>query len=142
MTPYNQIRPTDPSVSIFKNAASGALVGAAFAGFCLLVGLGRIVFVLLSGRTMEAVSWDDARLLAFYVGGFVLAGAVVGVLRPLLRSGAAMFGAMALGGAIVTNTIAIAEKGLYSMSRVDWIAMTIMGALFGCAAAYGFVRAK
>ena len=139
LLPYNRTRRLTVG-DFLRNTGMGAAVGAVFAGFGLVIGAGRIVLALLSGATMDAMTWADARLMGFYIGGFVLAGTVVGALRPFLQSATAVYVAMALGGAIVMNTIAIADQGLDAMSRGDWIAMTMLGALFGCAAAYGFLR--
>ncbi len=126
---------------LVTNAAGGAVVGAAFAGLALIVGVGRMALALLAGRTMEALSWSDARMLALYVISFVLAGALVGALRTYVTGRAGTFGTMALGGAIVMCSIAIADQGLAAMTQADWIAMTVIGAIFGCAAAYGMTRA-
>ena len=138
---YKQSRASELLRHAATNTAWGALGGAVIAGFALVVGLGRIVLALLSGRPTEAVSGADVRLLAFYVGGFVLAGALVGMLRTFVTSTVGMFGAMALGGVVVMCTIAVADEGLAAMTRGDWIMMTVLGIIFGCAGAYGFTRA-
>ena len=138
---YKQPRASRPLRQVVTNTAWGALGGAVIAGFALVVGVGRMVFALLSGRTMEAVSRSGVRLLAFYVGGFVLAGALVGMLRTFVTGTVGMFGAMALGGVVVTCTIAVADQGLDAMTRGDWIGMTVLGIIFGCAGAYGLTRA-
>ena len=140
LRPYNRTRRL-ALVDFVRNVGWGAAAGAAFAAVCLLVGAGRLGLALLSGATIEALTWADARLMIFYVGGFILAGAVVGALRPFLQSASAIYSAMALGGAIVMNAIAIADQGLAAMTLGDWTAMTVIGAFFGCAAAYGFLRA-
>jgi hypothetical protein len=79
---------------------------------------------LLAGSAIDLLSGDDGRMLGFYIGGFVVAGAVVGVLRPALRTKEGIYAAMVLGGAIVMNAIAIANDGWSAMTRGDWILMT------------------
>jgi hypothetical protein len=123
-----------------RNLLTGAAWGATVAGICLLVGLGRVVIVLLMGRSIASLNGSDIRMLGVYVGGFIGAGMFIGALRPLLHTRAAVYAALAAGGAIVMNTIAIADSGWSGMGRFDWIAMTLTGATFGMAAAYGYLK--
>lgn len=123
-----------------RNVLTGAAWGAALAGLCLLVGLARGLLVLLAGGSLAVLTAADVRLVEFYVGGFVAAGAFVGALRPLLRRKAAIYAALAGAGAMVMNTIAVADQGWSRMDRGDWLAMTACGALFGVAAAYGYLK--
>jgi hypothetical protein len=135
-------RPLIPLRLVITNAGWGAIGGGVIAGVALAVGAARVVVALLFGQTMEAVSWSDARLLVVYVVSFVMAGLLVGVLRTFLPGKPGTFASMAAGGVFVMCTIVAADKGVAAMTRVDWIAMTIMGVIFGCAGAYGWVRAQ
>jgi hypothetical protein len=66
-----------------RRALTGALYGAFAGALALAVGAIRIVFALAGGTR---ISFEELRGFVFYVGGFVLAGAVVGLLWPLTRT--------------------------------------------------------
>ena len=68
-----------------------------------------------------------------------MAGAFIGLVRPFLRHRGAVYAAMAVGGATVMNVIAISDKGFSGMDRGDWLAMTLVGVVFGLAGARGFL---
>jgi hypothetical protein len=80
--------------------------------------------------------------MAFYVAGFTVAGAFVGLSRPLVRGAHRLYGVMAVAGGIVMNTIAVSGRGVQGMDPIDWIAATTLGVLFGLAGAFGFLRAR
>jgi hypothetical protein len=75
-----------------RNVVLGALGG--FAAALVIIGFGLVTFLILrhQGAPLKAISFDDVRVLLFYVGGFVLAGAFVGALRPILGSGRKTYG--------------------------------------------------
>ena len=123
-----------------RNVLLGAAWGGVLAGICLLVGLIRAVLFLATGGSTAALKSEDLHLLGFYVGGFIAAGGLVGALRPFMSSRLGVYGVLALGGVVVMNTIAAADKGFAAMDRVDWTAMTVIGAIFGLAGAYGFLK--
>jgi len=75
-------------------AIEGAITGGAFAGICLVIGAIRVGWALLSGAGLSDLSRQDALILPTYMGGFVLAGAMLGVMAPMRRSKA---GALVMG---------------------------------------------
>jgi hypothetical protein len=132
--------PRSAAANFSRNVLAGAGLGAALAGLFLLVGVLRAALAVALGGSFAALTGSDVRILVFYVVGFTLAGAFVGALRPLLHRRAAIYAALSAAGVIVMYTLAIADEGLAGMDRSDWIAMTVMGSLFGSALAWGFLR--
>lgn len=125
-----------------SNILRGALFGTLLGGALLGVGLVRFAFFLLSGGRGAAVTPDDVRMAAVYVGSFALGGALVGALRDRLRGAVGTYAAGSIIGIIVMCGIAIGDQGLAKMDLGDWIAMPLFGILFGCAGAYGWRRSS
>ena len=123
-------------------ALAGALLAGAFIVFGLLRFLLALGVALVGGshQHFSGPTWQDIRPLAFYVLGFGLAGALVGLLKPWLRRAAAFYAAMAVGGIIVMAMIMASDKGLAAADRPDWIFIVLTGCLFGGAAAWGVRR--
>jgi hypothetical protein len=66
---------------------------------------------------------------------------LIGALRPLLRGKGGVYVACMLAGIVVMLALAIGYEGrLSALEGVDWVAMPLLGMVFGCAAAYGFTR--
>lgn len=122
---------------LVRGAGIGVVVGT------LLIGVGvlRAAAFLLTGGHLSAPSSEDARLAAFYIGGFGLAGAVIGAVLPRLRSVVGLYVAFGAAGMIVMTAIMASEKGgLKAHDRIDWMLLMPLGAMFGCAFAYGWTR--
>jgi hypothetical protein len=129
------------SSSIARRVGLGALLGLG-AGILLVgVGIARIAVFLLGGGRLAAIDAGDVRALTFYVGGFGAGGALIGALRPLLHGKGGVYVGCMLAGIVVMLAIAVGDKGsLSALDGVDWVAMPLMGMVFGSAAAYGFTR--
>ena len=125
---------------LHRSILLGAAIGVAMGSVFLLFGLARFALALFKGSSIQPISGEDVRMMIIYVGAFGLAGAFVGMVRPLLQSHGAIYLAMAAGGAIVMNTLAIGDKGWSGVDSGDLLAMTVLGGMFGIAAAYGFLR--
>jgi hypothetical protein len=82
-------------------------------------------------------TWQELRPLAFYVGGFSIAGGFLGLVRPTGRVG--VYAGCACAGAIVAIMIMLGDPSLSSSHDADWVIFPLLGALLGCAAAYGFL---
>jgi hypothetical protein len=129
-----------------KRMLGGAALGALLAGVFIVIGLLRLfaAFVIAAlgeaRPNLAAPTWRDVQPLAFYVLGFALAGAFVGLLMPWLRRAVAMYAAMAVGGMLVMTMIMASDKGLHPVDRRDWVFIILFGALFGGAAAWGWRR--
>jgi hypothetical protein len=80
------------------------------------------------------------RLAAYYVGGFGLAGAVVGGLLPSLRGPVGTNALFACAGMIVMTAIMASDGGLKAHDRVDWLSLLPLGAVFGLAFGYGWSK--
>lgn len=61
-----------------------------------------------SGRHVRSPARADVRPLAFYAGGFFLAGALLGMARPLLRTRVAIYAGCA--GTLVMVAIVIRDS--------------------------------
>jgi hypothetical protein len=119
-----------------RNVVLGALGG--FAAALIIIGFGLVKFLILrhQGAPLKAISFDDVRVLLFYVGGFVLAGAFVGALRPVLGSGRKTYSVFAGAGAIAMNFLALSD----GLARMDWFSVvmfSVLGAILGLAVAFG-----
>ena len=120
-----------------RGARLGALVGLAFIG----IGLIRGVALLLGGDRPSAPTLADLRMFGFYVGGFALAGGLLGAVRlPERGRTGILLGCMAGGVVVMLAIQAGSEGGLGGMHSADWIALPAIGALLGAAGAFGFLR--
>lgn len=118
-----------------RGGGLGLLVGVLLIG----VGVARAALLLLTGGQLSAISSDDLRLAVYYVGGFGIAGAVLGALLPRLRGNLATHALFAGAGMIVMVAImASGTGGLRAHDRVDWWFLLPLGAAFGLAFGYGW----
>lgn len=117
-----------------RRARTGALYGAFGAALALAVGAVRIVFALASGRR---ISFDELRGLGFYAAGFVLAGAVVGLLWPWTRT---VRGRYAVGVAGAAIGFFIMMQGFFgttpSWDGAHWFTWVSGSLLFGAMIGY------
>lgn len=134
------IRTDSPVQEVARRVLVGGLAGGAIAIVFLLVGLVRFAFFALRGGNAQAITWADVRPMSLYVVAFVLGGAFVGLVRPLIKDTLGVYLALAAAGAIVMNVIGIALRGWSGMDSFAFVAMTLMGALFGLAGAYGLTK--
>ena len=124
-----------------RSATLGALWGLGGAVLALCVGLIRMLVALVSGAHVSGLSAGDVRELEFYVGGFVAAGVFIGFLWPALPGRVGKIIAFMFGGVILIFAIAVGDQGSFAaLDRTDRIAMTLLGMVFGAAAAYGYLR--
>ena len=79
-------------------------------------------------------------MVGFYVGTFIGTGMFVGALRPLLNARFAIYAALAAGGAIVMDSISVADDGVSGMHSVDWLSMSVARGMLGIAAACGYLK--
>jgi peptidoglycan/LPS O-acetylase OafA/YrhL len=134
------------SFNPLRRALTGATLGVIVAGGMIVVGLLRVLAAVIVGLLVGIrphfgqATWQDSRPLAYYVVGFAIAGTLVGVLSPWLRRSAAVYAAMAAGGMVVMTLIVAADKGLRAAEPADWILVVVLGATFGGAAAWGWLR--
>ena len=123
-----------------RDVAAGAVIGACLGGALLLVGVARFAVATLDGSP-PALSSGDRRMMAFYVGGFALAGALLGLVRPLIQDERSTYFFSAIAGAVVTLVISAGSKGGLTAIPVPFVALlVVMGAIFGIAFARGFLR--
>jgi len=99
----------------------------------LVAGALRISIALLRGRT---ISFDDLHILAFYVGGFIVAGSVVGLAWPLTRTPIGRYSVGVLGAALMLGVFITGIDGSPlnwdSDYRFIWLLCTlIFGVAFG-----------
>jgi hypothetical protein len=126
---------------ILRGAIYGALFGCIMAVLAIGVGLVRALALTLSGGTVAGLTRDDVRLLAFYVGGFIVAGVVAGALGPLLPGRFGTYVRFATGGIVGMIAIAVAIDGsLEALDTAEWILVSTTGVVFGLAGAYGYLK--
>jgi hypothetical protein len=129
------------SPSVSWRLLRGASVGGAVACFAIGVGLLRAGFAVLRG-TNVSFELDDVRMLATYVGGFVVAGMTVSAVWPALRRKRSRQAALALAGMIVAAAVVIGMEGLAVWTVPDWIIVLVLGPMFGLAFASGFLDSE
>jgi len=123
---------------ILKGVAAGAVVAL----LALAVGVVRLVIALASGRGMALPTGRDLRDIGFYVAGFMLAGAFLGVVWPHVRGKFAYYAAGSVAGMILMLMITVAgETSLSSVSRWSWWGAVLLGTFFGCAFTRGVLGA-
>src|SRR5689334_6814948 len=136
------IRTDSPNPTFVTRMRRGAGVGASFGVAFAAIGLLRIIVVLLSGGHVAAAGIRDLGLLAFYVAGFALAGAVVGPLWPLRRTWPGAFLVGYVGAAIVSAVCGVIV--METNDQPEWmlypIVVGIMTLVFGTLAAIKFRR--
>jgi hypothetical protein len=99
----------------------------------LVFGALRISMALLRGRR---ISFDDLHILAFSVGGFIVAGSMVGVAWPLTRTSLGRYSVGVLGAAMMLGVFITGIDGSPLHwdhgYRFTWLLCTlIFGVAFG-----------
>jgi hypothetical protein len=123
--------------SILRSALAGVGGGVALALVFLSFGIIRALF---SGRAMS-LSPQDVRMVSYYIGGFGLAGGIVGIFHPYFRTRAGSYWIFSLAGVIVGLMIGVAKEGrLTALTPFDVVLSATLGPLYGCAFAYGMRR--
>ena len=128
-----------PRTPFSRDLLRGAIWGAALGGFALVVGLVRFLFFLVRGGTAQSMSWSDVAPMLLYVAAFALAGLVAALIRRYVRGSGGTYVGLSAGGALAMNVIDLAD-GLAGRDGSDWIAMTVIGALFGLVIAHMMER--
>jgi hypothetical protein len=123
---------------IGKGAFYGSVVGLAL----LAIGLVRALVAVVFGHTLESLTAADLRPGLFYLGGFAVAGATLGLAVPLFRYTLGVYLGGCFAGMIVMLAIALGDDpAAISTGRLDWFPIIGLGAFFGCALAFGATRA-
>ena len=120
---------------LLAGVRTGLIAGFGLSLLLLGIGAVRLVFALVFGGKVQAPTADDARAVAYYVGGIAAAGALVGFLLAALPNRPSARGvAFAIGGFVGTLLISI---GLLnpgkSLEPTDWWIAAIVGPIFGLA---------
>jgi hypothetical protein len=124
-----------------EGAKIGALGGLLMAGLAIAMGLVRIVMVLLAGRSVDApAGWHEARLLLVYVAAFTIGGALAGVVHGIWTNRLLTTVALMIAGAGVTNFLALADQSSRAYDANSTIIFSLVGCLFGLAAACGLAK--
>ena len=114
--------------------AAGMLVGTLMACIFVAIGVLRVVAALIMGAR---VRFEDLHLLLYYVGGFVAAGAVIGLASPLGRHPIGRYSLGVLAAAIVFGVFAFGESGSpRNWDDATWFASILCSLIFGIAGAY------
>lgn len=117
-----------------RRALTGALYGAFAGAFALAIGAIRILFALAGGTR---INLEELRGFVFYVGGFVLAGAVLGLLWPLTRT---VPGRYAVGVAGAAVGMFVMMQGFFGLTPSwdgsHWFAWVGSTLIFGAGLGY------
>ena len=118
---------------------NGAMAGVAVAALALAVGLARAIFALLAGgRVSFAGVLPD---VLWYAAGFVLGGALVGLLWPPEDAPIRRTLVFILGMSVLVGVIVILESGSpTTWGRFEWLLWAGLSALFGLALSFGYGR--
>ena len=123
-----------------RRAARGAFFGALLGSAFIAIGAMRAAFFLLGGGRIEALTAADVRPFVFYLAGFAAAGTLVGATWPMIRSRIATYAVFGAGGALVMIAIMAGDAGgLAARDGFDWVVLPLVGVLFGCAFARGWL---
>ena len=120
--------------SIWGQLGRGGGIGLIVGALLVSVGMARAAFFALRGGHLSDISSDDLRFVIYYVGGFGLAGAVLGVMLPRYPGAVATRVLFAVAGMIVTTAIAASDTGgLRAHDHIEWLFLLPLGAIFGLA---------
>jgi hypothetical protein len=134
------VKTTSRQVAL-RGALEGAGVGFVFAALLIGVGVLRALIVKASGRHLAPLTAQDARLLAFYVGGFVVAGSLIGTAAPFFPGRFGTYARFVFGGMVLVLAIVIGDQqNLGALDGIEWIIVPVLGTVFGLAAAYGWLK--
>ena len=132
---------SSPGRDLLRGMGWGSVVGLIMAGFALLAGLGRLVIALAAGAAMPRTQSGDIRLLVVYVAAFAIGGAIVGAVTTRWDGRLAVSAACMGAGAVVMNALGLARADQPPGYNVPMaIGLTVIGAVFGLAFAYGLLR--
>jgi hypothetical protein len=116
------------AMRLLANARSGASIGATFG---TVYALWALVLYLIGGKAFANGDFTLLGVCAFYLAGGVIAGGVVGLMRPLLRQPASA----TLVGIAACLPLAIGfrvlYKGLTVWTRTDTLFVMIWPVVFG-----------
>ena len=130
-----------PQGSLSARILRGVRYGAGFAAACLVVGALRSIVAVIGGARINWLSGGDARQIAAYVSGFLIAGVFLSLVWHWIKSRVSLYAAFAVAGIIAMTAIMAGEdKGLVGREPFDWWVTIALGILFGSAGAFGFSR--
>ena len=128
---------------IALDAAMGALWGAAVAVISLIGGPIRAIVDTLFGDPVPPSGPSDLRVQATFFGAVVIAGAALGIAKPLLRRARGFYVGFALAGTFVEAvSVAINPRGIARTPLDDWILLPLFGAVFGAGVGFCLRRAS
>ncbi len=113
---------------LLANVRSGASIGATFG---TIYALWALVMYLIGGKAFANGEFTLVGVCIFYLAGGVVAGSIVGLMRPLLRHA----GSAPLVGVAACIPLAIGfrvlYKGLTAWTRTDTLFLMIWPVVFG-----------
>jgi hypothetical protein len=112
-----------------SNVVDGVKLGLMFAAAFSVIA--SVVFILTGGSAFDRSVATLTRVIAAYVAGGIISGALFGILRPLARwaIGAAMLGIIVAVPAYAGMRFAINGFGLWTME--DTAAVLVLSSLIG-----------
>jgi hypothetical protein len=131
--------PSGRPVPVLGKVVNGALAGLLIALCALGVGVVRAGVLLFSGKRVHLDGFFPSAL--WYVGGFIVGGALAGLLWPASDSRIRRAVVFVVGMGVVMGAIGVMEAG--SPARwepFDWLLWLGLSVAFGLALSYGYER--
>ena len=119
-----------------RRAVLGLVLGVVGGGLALMIAFGRANLVASGGRGPGVIPLDHVTFAPFFLVGFALGGAVLGLFAPLRKTplGALALGLVAAGGFVAAIFIGLAGP-IELWSSSTWLvaggATLVVGAVLG-----------
>jgi hypothetical protein len=131
--------PPDGPVPILGRVLNGALAGSLVAVCALGIGVVRAGILLFSGKRVDLGGLFPSVL--GYVGGFIVGGALAGLLWPASDSRVRRAVVFVVGMGVVMGAIGVMETGSPARWQAfDWLLWLGLSVAFGLALSYGYER--
>jgi len=131
--------PSGRTASVGGRILNGAMAGSLVALLAVSVAVVRALVLLVVGKKFELDGFVPSIL--WYVGAFVVGGALAGLLWPSSDSRVRRAFVFISGMSVVMGVIWIMEDGSpAAWATFDWLAWLGMSVMFGLAISYGYER--
>ena len=131
--------PSGRTAPIGGRILNGAMAGSLVALLAVSVAVVRALVLLAAGKKVELDGLFPSIL--WYVGAFVVGGALVGLLWPSSESRVRRAFVFIAGMSVVMGAIWIMEEGSpAAWAAFDWLAWCGLSVAFGLAISYGYER--
>jgi hypothetical protein len=131
-----------PFATFGRNVLGGAWKGAAFAGVLLVVAALRFAFAAFRGIPIKGPMSADLPMIELFFVSFIVAGGVLGALKPFIRDRQGLYVSYGLIGAGLGTVIGAGVLGGARMTISAETTFMCYGALIGVCFAIGIMRSR